>query len=141
MSQKEMYLQPNPEAIVHTEAQLNDMEQDLATNLNTIRLKEPEFYAQVCEVVNHFAKTYGDKYEAGASPINTKQQLYDQKRGKAINIYQTSRYMQRYDTAGFSKSENPVDLYKGIHFLFFELLRLARQFKLAPTRTAPDATN
>ena len=115
----------------------------ITDDLNKIALHEPEFAIALAQVVRHFASTYGDKYEAGGSPIVTKDHLYAQDRGKAINLYQCLRYLQRYDTTGFAKSENPADAHKAIHFLMFELVRKNRSIKLAAVKPvfAADATN
>lgn len=96
---------------------------DAIEMLKLIANKEPEAAQALSEAIIHIGKTYSDKYQAGGSTIDTKQDLYDKRHGNHINIYQTKRYLQRYDTAGFRKSSNPVDLYKGIHYVIFELTR------------------
>lgn len=123
--------------------EVNEANISLIASLRKICEAEPEFFVALSQVVAHFANTYGDKYESGGSPIVTKDHLYAQDRGKSINIYQSLRYLQRYDTTGFAKSENPADMHKAIHFLVFELVRKNRAINLLAMKPvfAPDSTN
>ena len=44
--------------------------------------------------------------------------------GKAFNCGNAAKYLSRYMTEGFPKSNNPDDIKKAIHYLLFELKRL-----------------
>lgn len=104
-----------------------DSNSEVIENLNRILEKEPLAFKAIGGIINHIAATYADKYSSGGSTIETKADLYHADKGKIINIYQCKRYLQRYDTQGFNKSENPVDVRKAVHYLVFELTRLNMQ--------------
>lgn len=86
--------------------------------LNIIGDKDPEFLAEITKLLDYLASTYSDKYE-GESSNYAKDKLLS-KEGKAANIFTALKYIKRYDTVGYSKSENPQDLLKSIHYLLFE---------------------
>jgi hypothetical protein len=94
-----------------------------------IRKKEPEMAQAIEEMVIHVGGTYGDKY--ANSPIETKGLIYwaDDK-AKGYNIGQAARYIQRYLTDGFKKSDNPTDIKKCLHYILFELTRLIKLDKV-----------
>lgn len=85
--------------------------------------KEPAVAKALEMVVRHIHGTYSDKYAKGQDVIDTKKMLYDKKRGDFLNIYQVSRYLQRYITQGSAKSHLVKDIEKAIHYLVFELTR------------------
>ncbi len=95
----------------------------LVLQIEDIRTKEPEM-AQALEIlVKHIHDTYLDKYSKGEKlGINTKEQLYSEN-GKFINVFQVTRYLQRYVTEGSIKSGLMIDLFKGIHYMLFEIVR------------------
>jgi len=103
------------------ETELTDV-QIMMNNLEIIKNKEPEVHKALMLVIAHVAGTYSDKYEKGEEFIITKRFLYS-KKGNIINTYQTSRYIQRYITEGSRKSGLIMDLFKGIHYLIFEITR------------------
>lgn len=90
-------------------------------SLNSIKQKDPEFYNTIVDTVNYLASTYEDKY--AASPIKTKGIILSQELGKGYNIGNCTKYLQRYLTTGFAKSENTEDLRKVIHYSMFEITR------------------
>lgn len=99
---------------------------EIVENLRVIRDSEPEMLAALNMLIKHVAGTYGDKYAKGSQTIDTKKMLYSEN-GKAINIYQVCRYLQRYSTEGCKKSNLMIDLEKAIHYLLFEMTRRVRQ--------------
>ena len=99
---------------------------DVERNLTIIRDKEPEMFKAMSLVIKHVAGTYSDKYAKGQDTIDTKKMLYNKKDGRAINIYQVCRYLQRYNTEGSAKSNLLKDLEKAVHYLLFEITRRIR---------------
>lgn len=97
--------------------------------LQNIRNKEPEFFAALSEAIVHLNDTYGDKYEAVKSIVDTKQLLYDPEKGKYLSLYQTMRYLQRFfaPAKDFDKGENKKDILKAIHYLLFHNVMLNRR--------------
>lgn len=87
---------------------------------------EPEFLVAVAETLDFISKTYSDKYEGSKALLDTKAQLYHPVRGAAINPYQMSRYLQRFMSEGFAKSENKNDVIKIIHYGLFDMVRMNR---------------
>jgi len=97
---------------------------EVIKQLELIREKEPEAFEALCGVVKHVANTYGEKYQAqDVLWVDTKKLLTTSKDGKFANLHSAGKYVQRYSTKGFDKSENVVDLRKAIHYLLFEIQR------------------
>jgi len=78
----------------------------------------------IAGLMEYLKTTYSDKYTDTSSPLDTKDFLYSDDHGKSVNMFCAAKYMQRYMTDGYSKSNNPQDLFKAIHYLLFELARL-----------------
>lgn len=95
----------------------------ISIKLDEINEKEPEMCAAISMLINHVHGTYSDKYDKGKDFIDTKKMLYSKSCGEYINVYQVSRYLQRYMTIGCKKSRLIVDIMKAIHYLLFELVR------------------
>ena len=95
----------------------------VAEMLSDIRSKEPEVAQAIEMCVKHIHGTYSDKYAKGQDIIDTKKMLYDKERGAFLNIYQVSRYLQRYLTTGSKKSNLIKDIEKAVHYLIFEITR------------------
>jgi hypothetical protein len=76
------------------------------------------------DLMNYLKTTYSDKYEQDGSPISAKRFSYNREYGTGVNMFCASKYIQRYITNGFSKSANPTDLLKAIHYILFELARV-----------------
>jgi hypothetical protein len=91
--------------------------------LRQIGEAEPEMLVALTDVLKHVSNTYSDKYEGAKNILDTKKQLYHPKRGQIINIYQISRYLQRFMSEGYQKSGNTNDIKKIIHYALFELIR------------------
>lgn len=69
------------------------------------------------ELSDYINATNSDKY--ANSPLH--EMLGEQ--GKAINLFQVKKYLTRYQTEGFKKSNLRTDILKAIHYLLFELKR------------------
>lgn len=95
----------------------------VAEMLSDIRSKEPDVATAIEMCVKHIHGTYSDKYAKGQDIIDTKKMLYDKERGAFLNIYQVSRYLQRYLTTGSKKSNLIKDIEKAVHYLIFEITR------------------
>lgn len=97
--------------------------------IKLIRVKEPEMAKAIEDTAIHIGQTYSDKY--ANSPIETKGLIYwHDDKAKGYNMGQAARYIQRYLTDGFRKSDNPTDLKKGLHYMLFELTRLIKRGKI-----------
>lgn len=89
-----------------------------------IKQKDPAFYAALFELVNYLASTYRDKYEDMKTTNVSKELLMSKEYGKGANLFNVYKYLRRYQTGGYDKSDNPADLLKAVHYLLFELTRL-----------------
>ena len=98
-------------------------EKGVAEMIQEIEEKEPDVAKAIVMCVKHIHGTYSDKYAKGQDIIDTKKMLYDQERGAFLNIYQVSRYLQRYLTTGSKKSNLIKDIEKAVHYLIFEITR------------------
>ena len=96
---------------------------DLLTQLIKV---DVEFGITMQEIVEYLLSTYDEKYVQ--SPIGNPsiEVLYSAKHGKGVNVFNALKYIQRYMSEGFKKSDNPQDVVKAIHYLIFELTRLNR---------------
>lgn len=93
------------------------------TALDKIKEKDPEMYQALSEVIAYIQSTYEDKYADEEGVINTKDFLYHRKYGKGANMFTVAKYINRYCTEGYEKSEMIIDLKKSIHYIIFELIR------------------
>jgi hypothetical protein len=93
--------------------------------MNSILRKDPTMAIVLQEYMIYLASTYDEKY--AKSPIPTNGVIYSKDHGTGFNIGNASKYLSRYMTKGFDKSENPRDLDKAIHYCMFELARRAKQ--------------
>jgi hypothetical protein len=91
--------------------------------LEKIKEKDYELYSALTDVIEYLATTYDDKYASDDKIMDTKDFLYHKDFGKGANMFTASKYIQRYCTKGYSKSEKVIDLYKSIHYSIFELVR------------------
>ena len=98
-------------------------DKSVAEMMEEIRSKEPDVAQAIEMCVKHIHGTYSDKYAKGQDIIDTKKMLYDKERGAFLNIYQVSRYLQRYLTTGSKKSNLIKDIEKAVHYLIFEITR------------------
>ena len=93
----------------------------MLAQLELIKEKDSPFYESLMALVLHVSKTYGDKYEATKNAIDMKKYYGGCREvAKPYNIGNACKYISRYDTKGFDKSEQPADLLKAIHYLLFE---------------------
>jgi hypothetical protein len=89
--------------------------------LHAIYQIDPLMGETLYELLEYILYTYNDKYTS--SPIDVQSMTLDDKFGKGINVFNTIKYLSRYSTDGFPKSNNPSDLTKAVHYLLFESMR------------------
>lgn len=92
--------------------------------LQKIQESDPKFYSSLEDIIKYLASTYDDKYEK--SDLPTKGVVYSDTLGKGFNVGNAAKYISRYSTSGFSKSEQTADLKKAIHYCLFELTRKSK---------------
>jgi len=95
---------------------------EFSDNINLIYEKDPEFMLGLTDLLAYLATTYSDKYEAARKTNYGKRFLIESK-SPDTTIFNTMKYIQRYATTGFEKSQNIKDVYKAIHYLLFEIER------------------
>ena len=100
---------------------LKDQGPDCSQSLQRIKEKDPKFHASICELVDYLATTYDDKY--ANSELPNEGIIYSKLNGKGFNMGNAAKYISRYLTTGFQKSEMTADLRKAIHYCLFELTR------------------
>lgn len=91
-----------------------------------LRQKDPLMANVLSEVLTYLSSTYGDKY--AASPLSTMGVILAPV-GKGFNMGNAAKYISRYITEGYSKSDNPQDVIKALHYCLFELMRRNNQPK------------
>lgn len=92
--------------------------------LHNIYRKDYELMKVIVDVMEYISSTYGDKYENAELPNLSKEILINTGvLGKGANVFNVFKYVQRYATTGFKKSDNVQDLYKALHYTMFELQR------------------
>lgn len=74
------------------------------------------------DVIEYVGTTFDDKYQSAM--IDTMEMLNSKEHGKILNVFNAVKYLSRYSTTGFEKSENPQDLMKAIHYILIELNRV-----------------
>ena len=79
------------------------------------------------DVIEYVGTTFDDKYQN--SMINTMDMLNSEEHGKVLNVFNAVKYLSRYQTTGFEKSENPQDLMKAIHYILIEMNRVKTNLK------------
>lgn len=83
--------------------------------------KDTRYIDILGEIICHIEKTNEDKYgEPVIDPFNMR---FHTTFGKATNLSDALKYLNRYFTTGFEKSGNRNDLLKAIHCIIFELER------------------
>lgn len=83
--------------------------------------KDKEFHDITIDVLAYLLTTYDDKYQN--SDLDTVGIINSKYHGKGFNVGNAFKYISRYLTEGYDKSNNPQDLMKAIHYLLFELRR------------------
>jgi hypothetical protein len=91
------------------------------TSLDRILDKDPAMFDAIGHLSEYLASTYDDKY--ANSELRNEGIIYSPNLGKGFNAGTAAKYLSRYITTGFSKSENPSDLIKAIHYSLFEFIR------------------
>lgn len=81
-------------------------------------------------LIDYIADTYDDKYDASLIGTPAKQLVYNKAYGKGVNIFNATKYLQRYMSEGYAKGDNPNDILKAIHYLLYELTRLMLHGKI-----------
>jgi hypothetical protein len=92
---------------------------DLISNDGLVKLAEKDytFFREVEKLVDYLAGTYDDKYEASEPNAFHPRELLT----KDVCMFNASKYLKRYSTEGFEKSNNPNDVLKAIHYLLMNL--------------------
>ena len=91
-------------------------------------VKQDKVADAIEEMMNYHASTCGDKY--GKSELDTMKLIMSDNHGKSINIFNAYKYLARYMTSGYEKSDNRKDVIKAIHYLLFELARTEGQTEI-----------
>ena len=89
--------------------------------LKTIENKDPELFQALISFMYHVQSTFSDKYEINTISLKDFKKSVE---GKGFNIGNALKYLIRYNTKGFAKSESITDLDKAIHYILFEKIRL-----------------
>jgi hypothetical protein len=95
---------------------------DSQVDLELILNNDPEFFNILSELISYLALTYYEKYEFSPMGNPSMKISSDPKLGKGANMFNAIKYLQRYCTEGFDKSNNPKDLIKSIHYILFQLV-------------------
>ena len=96
---------------------------DVGAALDTMFEHDPDFAGTVCDLLVYLASTFSDKYANPRYKSLSRQITKDSGHGKGANLFNAIKYCERYLTEGYSKSDNPTDLLKAVHYLLFELQR------------------
>lgn len=91
------------------------------TPLAQIEKKDPAMHKSLTQIIEYLASTYNEKY--ANSELRNEGIIYSPNLGKGFNMGNAAKYIARYITTGFSKSEMPDDLKKAIHYCLFEYTR------------------
>ena len=73
------------------------------------------------EMEEYHNSTCSDKYHK--AEMDTMNLIMSDDHGKSVNLFNAFKYMSRYMTEGFDKSDNRKDVIKACHYLLFELAR------------------
>ncbi len=85
---------------------------------------DPALFLTFAKVAKYINSTFDDKYEASAFPeIDLTGLMRNSKGGRFFNCGNAAKYLKRYMTDGYAKSNNPDDVYKALHYLLLELDR------------------
>lgn len=77
----------------------------------------------ILEMLSYHESTNQDKYEKADQGLYPRDLFMSDEHGKSINIFNAVKYLSRYLSEGFEKSNNRQDVKKAIHYLLFELAR------------------
>lgn len=90
-------------------------------SLGIIKDKDPAMYASLVQFTDYLVSTYAEKY--ANSELRNEGIIYSPSLGKGFNMGNAAKYISRYITTGFTKSEMPDDLKKAMHYCMFEYTR------------------
>lgn len=86
-----------------------------------------DFDLQIIDILNelreHQLAASRDKYAAADIQLYPSELFMSDAHGKSINIFNAVKYLSRYLSEGFEKSNNRQDVIKAVHYLLFELAR------------------
>lgn len=82
--------------------------------------KDMEMGIVMSDLTDYLNSTYGDKYHGAAISTGP---FIESEYGKGFNCGNSLKYLSRYCTEGYHKSNNVQDLFKAIHYILFELKR------------------
>lgn len=91
---------------------------DQKTNL--ISEHDEEMATVVDDIADYVLSTYEDKY--ANSPIPSGPFIVSEY-GKGFNCGNSLKYLSRYCTEGYAKSNDVKDLFKAVHYILFEIKR------------------
>jgi hypothetical protein len=94
-------------------------------SLTTLHTKDLAFSEQVSYLLDYLASTYSDKYEDGDE--NIAREIMMESKSCEVTYFNIHKYLKRYETKGFGKSQTREDLWKAIHYILFELQRNEQQ--------------
>lgn len=98
---------------------------ELYTSMEKISHRDYPMFLAVSELIEYLASTYDDKY--ANSELRNEGIIYSPNLGKGFNTGNAAKYLSRYITTGFEKSEKPIDLIKIIHYSLFEYIRKTKR--------------
>lgn len=84
---------------------------------------DPFLLLSLAKIASHINKTFDEKYGEDNPAVDLQGLMRTSPHGKGFNGGNAAKYIRRYMTDGFSKSNNPEDLLKCAHYLLLELDR------------------
>jgi hypothetical protein len=84
---------------------------------------DEKIYDVIEELEAYHEATSQDKYASADVQLYPSDLFLSDAHGKSINIFNAVKYLSRYLTEGYEKSNNRQDVMKAVHYLLFELVR------------------
>lgn len=108
-----------------SEADLNKMLYEMmkptpSKHTDYVAMHDEEMAVVLADLIDYIISTYGDKYEKSNIPVGP---FIVSQYGKGYNCGNALKYLSRYCTEGYEKSDNVKDIFKAIHYLLFEIKR------------------
>ncbi len=104
-----------------------DRQEELSKGLDKFKElsdTDPAAFIAMVKIASHITSTYNDKYESSVLPeIDLTGLMRHSKGGRFFNCGNAAKYLKRYMTDGYTKSNNPDDILKACHYLVLELDR------------------
>lgn len=91
--------------------------------LGTLSGNDPFLLISMAKVAKHINKTFNDKYNDDTPAVDLQGLMRHSPHGRPFNIGNACKYLRRYLTDGFAKSNDTEDLLKAVHYILFELDR------------------